>query len=187
MTTTKIMGRPRKPERFITANCNYCKKEITVLRHRLDKSISKKLYCTQKCFHHFRMTITKQIIQNCRGCNTEIPIYESRYKSSKFKNFFCGRKCQTMYASKTATRRSRFFTHYFCNHCGKYSPIEECKIHETPNKTQKYPICPNPDCGKFKMQTRPRHSRTRQKFREQMKIKINNELLKQNGKTKINN
>lgn len=69
---------------------------------------------------------------------------------------------------KNGKHKSIFLTHYYCRECENHILHKIAIWHKT--EKQNYPICPHKTCKHSRLQTVPRNSKDREKFKKQLKL-----------------
>ena len=75
----------------LTVPCGFCKKPLTIRKHRLDISKTKKVYCSHKCFG---AAVSKCIIVKCNYCGILKKVSAYKVKHSKSGLWWCSNRCK---------------------------------------------------------------------------------------------
>lgn len=96
----------KKSRDLIRCECDFCKKEFEIKKHRLQARIvnnpSGRLFCSQQCMG--KSNITKKLVA-CKHCGEEF--YKGYSQIIKFPNHFCGSSCSAIYNNTHKTKGTR--------------------------------------------------------------------------------
>ena len=177
-----FLNRRKNPDKTKTVNCTGCGITFSMWKSRYEIPRKNKnifyhsLECYYKKLHSESIQYFVQV--NCTGCNIPMKIYKKRYENSKSKTFFHNRKCfvnsnekyQKTTSAKKISIRNIYVNNYRCGHCEKFIKKTDALIHTTPTG-RKYPVCPDPRCGKYALQIRPRRTVYKKKLKEGLELK----------------
>lgn len=160
-----------RPEKKVNLTCAGCGIAFSITVGLYNARGQTNFYHNQECYYdHVRAESKKNnyVDVTCAGCGIQFTIYKCQFRQSKTRVFYHTRQCfiqNNQHFRSNPNRKCIYIENYRCTQCMQYVKKSDVKMHTTPAGTT-YPICPNPICGKYRLQMKPRSRKHRLKLKK---------------------